>query len=196
MGVRRGEAPRYSDRRASVRTDEELMAAARTGSRDAFEGLFERYRDPVWRFFRRRVGEPDRAADLAQETFVALMQGTSRYEPRGSFRAYLFGIAYNVLFSDQRNVVRRVADPLDGSEVSPAADPETALWVRQALAALESDEREILMLREYEQLSYLEIAELRSLSLNTVKSRLFRARMALKAALEARATAGMGHENR
>jgi RNA polymerase sigma-70 factor (ECF subfamily) len=67
------------------------------------------------------------------------------------------------------------------------------LWVRDALARLDADDREILMLREYEDLSYQEIADVRAMPLNTVRSRLFRARMALRAALEAR-HAGVGHE--
>ena len=58
------------------------------------------------------------------------------------------------------------------------------LWIRQALDKLDDSEREILMLREYEQLSYAEIADLHNLHVNTVRSRLFRARMALKAHLE------------
>lgn len=65
-----------------------------------------------------------------------------------------------------------------------AVDVESSLWVRQALEKLDGSEREILMLREYEQLSYSEIAELLRLPLNTVRSRLFRARMALKSHLE------------
>ena len=62
--------------------------------------------------------------------------------------------------------------------------PDTGLWVRRAMEKLEPAEREILMLREYEQLSYVEIAELLALPVNTVRSRLFRARMALKDWLE------------
>jgi RNA polymerase sigma-70 factor (ECF subfamily) len=62
--------------------------------------------------------------------------------------------------------------------------PETALWVREALGKLDSSDREILMLREYEQLSYDEIAAVLRLPLNTVRSRLFRSRMALKQHLE------------
>ena len=65
-----------------------------------------------------------------------------------------------------------------------SGDPEVAIWVRDALAALDADDRDILMLREYDQLSYAEIAELKELPLNTVRSRLFRARIALKAMLE------------
>ena len=61
---------------------------------------------------------------------------------------------------------------------------EEVLWVRQALEKLDAGEREILMLREYEQLNYAEIAELLRLPVNTVRSRLFRSRMALKSFLE------------
>ena len=120
-----------------------------------------------------------------QDTFVAVLQGAARYEPRALFRSYLFGIAYNILLADQRKASHRLVEPLT---CEPAAvdsgDPEVAIWVRDALAALDADDRDILMLREYDQLSYAEIAELKELPLNTVRSRLFRARMALKAMLE------------
>ena len=65
------------------------------------------------------------------------------------------------------------------------------MWVRSALGELDADDREMLMLREYEQLSYQEIADLKQMPLNTVRSRLFRARMALKAMLERPAPASM-----
>ena len=61
--------------------------------------------------------------------------------------------------------------------------PEQALWVRQALERLEESDREVLMLREYEQLSYAEIAELLKLPVSTIRSRLFRARMTLRGIL-------------
>ncbi|MFZ0760059.1 MAG: sigma-70 family RNA polymerase sigma factor, partial [Candidatus Sulfotelmatobacter sp.] len=62
--------------------------------------------------------------------------------------------------------------------------PDCALWVRQALERLDAPDREILMLREYEQLSYSDIAELLRIPVNTVRSRLFRSRIALKSYLE------------
>jgi RNA polymerase sigma-70 factor (ECF subfamily) len=164
-------------------TDEQLIADVRTGSRDAFEALFERYRQPVWEFFRRRTLDATRAEELAQDTFVALMEGASRYEARSAFRSYLFGIAYNVLHADRRKGGLRRTETLPFDAISPHVDPDAGLWVRHALERLDEDEREILMLREYEELSYQEIADLRRLPLNTVRSKLFRARMALKAAL-------------
>ena len=64
-------------------------------------------------------------------------------------------------------------------------DPDAAIWVRGALAVLDPGDRDILMLREFEQLSYQEIADVQNGAVNTVRSRLFRARMALNAALTA-----------
>jgi len=168
-----------------VASDEELMLDIRNGSRTAFETLFGRYRQPIWQFFRRRTMDPGRAEELAQDTFVAILQGAGRYEQRGTFRSYLFGTAYNVLQADRRRVVHRATDTLDSDPAAPwPADPDAAIWVRTAIATLDDTDREVLMLREYEQLSYQEIADLRGIPLNTVRSQLFRARMALKAALE------------
>ena len=165
-------------------TDDQLILEVRGGSNDAFEALFERYRGPIWQFFRRRVAEAGRAEELTQDAFVALLEGVHRYEARTAFRAYLFGIAYHLLNADRRKAVHRQAAPLDFDPPSaPRRDPDAGLWVRRALRQLAEDDREILMLREYDELSYQEIADLRRLPLNTVRSRLFRARMALKAAL-------------
>jgi RNA polymerase sigma-70 factor (ECF subfamily) len=170
-------------------TDEELMRDVRKGSQPAFEALFERYRDGIWRFFRRRVTDAARAEELAQDTFVAILEGARRFEQRGSFRSYLFGAAYNVLLADRRKagvraVSRLESDPIDDRRSSP--DP--GIWIREAFARLDADEREILMLREYEQLSYEEIAGVLEIPINTVRSQLFRARAALKDALEAKPT--------
>jgi RNA polymerase sigma-70 factor (ECF subfamily) len=170
-----------------VSSDEDLMDEIRGGGRAAFETLFGRYREPIWGFFRRRTPDAARAEELAQDTFVAVLDGAARYERRGPFRSYLFGIAYNVLLADRRKAVYRVTDPLDDEPESPeSGDPDRGIWVRDALARLDEDDREVLMLREYEQLSYQEIADLRGAPLNTVRSQLFRARAALKTALETR----------
>ena len=167
-------------------TDEELMLAFQGGSGEAFGELFQRYRQRIYGFFRRRLQHPSRAEELAQETFVAVLKSVERYEPRALFRTYLYGIALKLLAAERRKSGRETSDA-EAPEPVAASDPETAACVRDALERLEDTEREILLLREYEQLSYEEIAGLLGLQLNTVRSRLFRARMALRTLLVARA---------
>jgi RNA polymerase sigma-70 factor (ECF subfamily) len=161
-------------------TDEALMLEFQRGSRRALEELFERYRDPLFGFFRRRLSLRERAEDLTQETFLAVMGAKTRYEPRASVRTYLYSIAMNLLAAEHRKSLRVI--PEKTAEVRDGSD--TVLWVRQAIDKLDVEDREILMLREYEQLSYAEIGELLGLPVNTVRSRLFRSRMALKGHLD------------
>jgi RNA polymerase sigma-70 factor, ECF subfamily len=169
---------------ATMTSDETLMLEFQRGSREAFEELFARYREPLYGFFCRRLESRERAEDLAQETFLAVIRASSRYEPRALVRTYLYGIALNLLAAERRKRVKDAVPTESGSEPTTNADSDAALWVRRALEKLDSSEREILMLREYEQLSYSEIAQLLRIPLNTVRSKLFRARMAFKALLE------------
>jgi RNA polymerase sigma-70 factor (ECF subfamily) len=71
-----------------VTSDEDLMDEMRRGSRMALERRFERYRQPVWAFFRRRTPDAAHAEELAQDTFVAVLDAAGRYERRGSFRSW------------------------------------------------------------------------------------------------------------
>jgi RNA polymerase sigma-70 factor (ECF subfamily) len=164
-------------------SDEALMLEFQGGSRAAFEELFARYREPLYGFFGRRLNNPERAEDLAQETFLAVIRAASRYEPRALVRTYLYGIALKLLAAEERKFSTR--NKLGQCAPEPTTDgtPECVLWVRQALEKLDAPEREILMLREYEQLSYSDIAELLRIPVNTVRSRLFRSRLALKSYL-------------
>jgi RNA polymerase sigma-70 factor (ECF subfamily) len=165
-------------------SDEALMLEFRGGSHPAFEQLFARYRGPLYGFFRRRLNGDQRAEDLTQETFIVVIRASVQYQQRALFRTYLYSIALNLLAAERRKQFRD--SPPGEIAPEPATDdaPDTALWIRQALDKLDDSEREILMLREYEHLSYAEIAELLKLPVNTVRSRLFRARMALKGYLE------------
>ena len=163
-------------------SDEDLMLQFQNGSREAFEELFARYRQPLYRFFRRRIVNDARADDLMQETFLAVIRAKVRYEPRALVRTYLYGIALKQVSVDRRWQARRPVTLLSEEEAA-APSGDTPIWVKQALGKLEEMDREILMLREFEELSYAEIAKLLHLPLNTVRSRLFRARLALKTLL-------------
>jgi RNA polymerase sigma-70 factor (ECF subfamily) len=168
----------------AVATDEELMAACRGGSAEAFEQIFERYRAPVWGYFRRRLADPARAEDLAQETFAAIWRGSAGYEPRALFRTYLYSIAFNLMSAERRRAHSRATEDLRDTDAGASPETDHVLWLRQALGRLDESDREIVMLREFEQLSYAEIGALLHLPLNTVRTRLFRARLALRALLE------------
>jgi len=153
--------------------------------REAFTELFHRYKQPIYGFFCRRVSDPGNAEELTQETFFALLRAASRYEPRALFRTYLYAIGFKILRVHRRKAAFRAAF-LGHSLPDPAKQDatESGLWVRRAVEKLEPLDREMVMLREFEQLSYAEIADLLQLPLNTVRSRLFRARMALRELLE------------
>jgi RNA polymerase sigma-70 factor (ECF subfamily) len=164
-------------------SDEALMLDFQGGSRAAFEELFARYRKPLYFLFGRRLNNPERAEDLVQETFLAVIRAASRYEPRALVRTYLYGIALNLLAAERRKFSTSCTSGQSAPEPKTDGTPECALWVRQALEKLDAPDREILMLREYEQLSYSEIAEIMRIPINTVRSRLFRSRLALRSHL-------------
>ena len=168
-------------------SDEHLMLGFSQGSAEAFGELFQRYKQAIYGFFRRRVADPAHAEELTQEAFLALVRCGSRYEPRALFRTYLYAIALKILRAHRRKAAFR-ATFLGQREQIPDVlhhdGIESALWVRRTVAKLDPIDREVLMLREFEQLSYAEIAELLRLPVNTVRSRLFRARVALRSLLE------------
>ncbi|HEY4842732.1 MAG TPA: sigma-70 family RNA polymerase sigma factor [Terriglobales bacterium] len=178
---------RWRDKDGKIKimiSDEALMQEFRSGSHQAFEALFARYRGPLYGFFRRRLERDQRAEDLTQEVFLAVIRAAVRYEPRALVRTYLYGIAMNLLAAERRKQSRDLSSVEVAPEPASQDDSDNVLWMRQALGRLDDSEREIVMLREYEQLSYSEIAELLKLPVNTVRSRLFRARMALKEHLQ------------
>ena len=168
-------------------SDEQLMLAFSKGSADSFGELFARYKQPIFGFFRRRVFESAHAEELTQETFLALFRAAGRYQPRALFRTYLYAIGFKILRAYRRKAAFRVTffgQRTSVPEPGKQDATESALWVRRAVEKLDPIEREILLLREFEQLSYAEIADLLELPLNTVRSRLFRARIALRNLLE------------
>lgn len=182
MTGNRNDAHTNPDADERVETDEQLMVAFARGSSDAFTVLFLRYKLPLFGFFRRRVGDPNQAEELTQETFLAVLRASSRYEACALFRTYLYAIGFKILRAHRRKSAFRAifhGESREGSDPAMQGTFEAEVLLRMAVGKLDSTDREILMLREFEQLSYAEIAELCSLPLNTVRSRLFRARMAL-----------------
>jgi len=172
---------------ASPASDEHLMLAFSKGSAESFNELFLRYKQPIYGFFRRRTADTNHAEELSQETFLILLRAASRYEPRALFRTYLYAIAFKILRAHRRKSAFRATFFGQTKSIPDPAkqdSTESGLWVRRAVEKLDRIDREILLLREFEQLSYAEIADLLQLPINTVRSRLFRARTALRNLLE------------
>ena len=117
-------------------SDEALMLEFQGGSSAAFEELFARYHKPLCGFFGRRLNNPERAEDLTQETFLAVIRAASRYEPRALVRTYLLGIALKLLAAERRKFL--TSSPLGQSAPESKTDgiSESALSVRQALEKL------------------------------------------------------------
>lgn len=155
--------------------------AARGDGAGAFEELFLRYRQPLYGFFRRRTQDSGRAEELTQECFLALLQTGEKYKPTATFRTFLYAIGLNLVRADRRKSMFRAMFAGE-AKGEAGADPATelGLLVRDALGRLDRVDREMLMLREFEELSYAEIGELLQVPVGTVRSRLFRARTALR----------------
>ena len=177
-----------SEKPRSTQSDEQLMLAFSKGSAEAFSELFVRYKQPLFGFFRRRVPDPAHAEELAQETFLAVLRASSRYEPRALFRTYLYAIGFKILRAHRRKAAFRatfLGTAAGSCEPAVLCATGAEVLLQNAVGKLERMDREILLLREFEELNYAEIAELLNLPVNTVRSRLFRARVALRELLAA-----------
>lgn len=169
-------------------TDEQLMVAFARGQTDAFDVLFARYKQPLFGFFRRRLDNTPQAEELTQETFLAVLRGTARYQATALFRTWLYAIGFKILRAHRRKAAFRAmftAAPATHREPAGHDHLDKDVFMRQAVGKLDRINREVLLLREFEQLSYAEIATLLHVPINTVRSRLFRARMELRNLLSA-----------
>lgn len=173
---------------ARTRADEADVARARAGDTAAFAALVRRHQDRVFGFILRMLDARDEAMELTQDVFVKAWQALPGWRPEARFSTWLLQIARNAALDQLRR--RRVVQfaPLDdGMDVADTAPgPEARYASRQRQALLENalqqiaaEHREILLLREIEDLSYGELAAVLGIAEGTVKSRLARARAAL-----------------
>ena len=181
--------------------EQALIQTARRGDLDAFNALVLRYQDSVYTLAYRIMGEPQSAADAAQEAFILAYRRINSYRG-GSFRAWLLRITTNACYDELRRRKRRPADSFEdmpGAEMddgpplpSDAPNPEYAVQqselqqaIQNCINALADDQRMVLVLSDVEGLSYQEIADTTGAQLGTVKSRLSRARTSVRHCLQA-----------
>jgi RNA polymerase sigma-70 factor (ECF subfamily) len=175
-------------------TDEGLLSKAASGDITAFQILYERYRDPIFRFAYRLLGSVEAAEDVAHDCFLSLIKDPSRFDSnRASLRTYIYATARNLAAKRYQSLGRETAiedltdEPVVGEQHAPVAqllESELASEVALAVAELPPLQREALVLFEYDELSLAEIGEVVGTDANTVKARLFRARQKLRAKLE------------
>ena len=193
--------------RVTARDDPDRAAVARaaTGDESAFEELVRRHERTVYNLAFRQLGSREDALEAAQDAFVRCYRALPRFRGEATFRTWLVGIAINVCRSRltgadrrQRRLTQDLTQP-DGATgervplqlADPAPDPESVARggeirgaLAHALAALSPEHREVLLLREMSGLEYEEVAAALGCALGTVKSRIARARAALREALE------------
>lgn len=143
--------------------------------------VFERHHLQVYRFLRRMTSDSTLAEDLTQDVFVRVLGALDRYEPRGREASWVFRIARNVL-NDQRKSERRTPDLVEDGlpTLTSAGDPTLGFDLEQALSRVPVEEREALMLREYGGLGYEDISRISGVSPAAVRSRIYRARRAMR----------------
>ncbi len=173
---------------ASDSPDDDWIKRAQAGDREAFSELVRRHQERVYRHLLRMLGAHDDALELTQDAFVKAWQALPQWQPEAQFRTWLMRIANNTALDALRR--RKLVEfvPLEdgydapGSEAEPQRQLQATQELRQldaSLRRLAPEHRDVLLLREVEQMSYDEIGRVLSLSEGTVKSRLARARAAL-----------------
>jgi RNA polymerase sigma-70 factor (ECF subfamily) len=195
-------ADQRADASAVQRTDAELAAAGGQGDAAAFGELVLRHQDRAFNLAFRLTGSREDAADAVQEAFLKAYRRMPSFRRQSSFYTWLFRIVVNEVRSRRRSgASRRPSFSLDAADGRDPADAPAGLRangpapseqaslaerrqiVEEALQSLEFDQRAIIALRDIEGRDYAEIAEMLECPQGTVKSRLHRARMALKDAL-------------
>jgi len=170
----------------------ELVSRAQSGERDAFGELVRIHSQGVLNVIYRMCGDAQIAEDAAQETFIQAWQHLSSYRPRTSLRNWLYRIAVNSA-TDMLRKERRILpnamedfhliDPRPGPEALYSQE-ERITMIQKAVLSLPETSRAVLVLREYEGMSYQEIADALDIPVGTVMSRLNYARSLLKGKLE------------
>ncbi|PMQ01295.1 MAG: RNA polymerase subunit sigma [Dictyoglomus sp. NZ13-RE01] len=178
-------------------SDQSLISLIKNGDREAFNILVKRYEKKVLNLLYLQLGAINDLEDLAQEVFLKVFKNISKFRGESQFYTWLYRITLNVSHDYKRKnkMTLSLNDAIDDEseetfqDILPnqEEDPEKIVEkmdlyekVRKAIKTLSKEYQEVLLLREFEGLSYEEIAKVLNLPVGTVESRLFRAREELK----------------
>jgi RNA polymerase sigma-70 factor (ECF subfamily) len=177
--------------------DDRLVSLSKDGSLAAFNSLVERYQSPVFNLCYRLLGNREAAEDAAQETFLSAFRAIARFAGEGNVRAWLLRIAANQSKDELRRRKRKdvagsldqifdtMEAPVEVPDHSPGAEElveriEFSAALQDALMGLPFEQRQAVLLIDYYDFSYEDVAKMTGASLGTVKSRVFRGRDRLR----------------
>jgi len=179
------------------RTDEELVEACLAGEESAFDVLLGRWEKRIRGAIYRLVGSDEEARDLCQEAFLKAYKSLRSFKQEARFSSWLYQIALNLCRDRMRRRRGKTMVSLDeleeGGAAMPVAGPtaldllqerDTRRLVAQAIEALPDEQREVIILKEYQGLTFLEIAQVLDVPISTVKTRLYRGLDQLRVRLE------------
>jgi RNA polymerase sigma-70 factor (ECF subfamily) len=196
-------------RAANINIDDSvLVQQSQRGDTTAMERLILRYQNRIYNVILKMCGNADDAAELAQETFVKVIESIDKFQGKSSFYTWLFRIAVNLTLNHCQRSSRTATRSLDAEETEPdgtatqtlreclsderAVDPvavaqsrELCELAKKCLLQLEEPQRAVVVLRDIEGMDYAQIADVLNIELGTVRSRLSRARSSLRDILEA-----------
>ncbi|MBA7690097.1 ECF RNA polymerase sigma factor SigW [subsurface metagenome] len=176
-------------------TDEELIAQFQAGNEDAYLEIVERFKDRLFAFIYRFVGDEDLAEDLVQDTLIKVYTHRHAYREIARFSTWIYTIAGNLARTELRKRKRRATFSMsalgfgereyelpseDFTPSKPLEGKQTEKHIRIALAKLPLHFRTVIILRDVQELSYEEISKIMKIPLGTVKSRVNRARLRLQ----------------
>ena len=179
-------------------SDESLMLKYKSGEQAAFEALYNRYKDVLYRYFVKHCSDKPQSEELYQEVWIKVIKSASRYKPKAKFKTYLFTIAHNTLVDYYRKAKSVQTIEFEESDMledfsydsTPIALPEDEFTFKQksklfmqTLEGLPADQKEAAILYFEQELTVQEIAEITQVKMETAKSRLRYAKNKLKAAL-------------
>jgi RNA polymerase sigma-70 factor (ECF subfamily) len=169
-------------------SDEELVARSIGGDPDSFNQLVLRWERPIYALAYRVIGREEDARDVCQETFLRAFRALNGFRGQAKFSSWLYRIALNLcrdwVRRERRTPVVQAPDDLDALELSAVREPTTSIddlvarrelthIVERAMAKLPEDQRTAIILKEYHELTFQEIADLVGCPLSTVKTRLY-----------------------
>ncbi len=182
-------------------TDEELVSRSARGDHDSFNELVVRWQRPIFALAYRVIGHEEDARDVCQETFLRAFRGIKGFKGQAKFSSWLYRIAINLCYDKnrraQRSPLSKVSDNIDVLDLAPAEVAGNSLedqvgWrelgseVSRAMMVISPEQRTAIVLKEYQGLTFREIADLQGCPVSTVKTRVYQGLTRLRQELESR----------